>query len=132
VIPGLYAKLDVADMATWSIWYVDKDTARSNYDPEVIVEGRPFPNPFRVDGRTNVYFPVNSLTQVKGSMYIFDAGNVLVRAVESTASVLNLGKEMFFWDGLVDGGGTASSGIYVYVIELPDRRLMGKIAVLKE
>jgi hypothetical protein len=132
VIPGLYAKLDVADMATWSIWYVDKDTARSNYDPELLVEGRPFPNPFRVDGRTRVYFPVNSLTQVKGSMYIFDAGNVLVRAVESSASVMNLGKEMFSWDGLVEGGGPASSGIYVYVIELPDRRVMGKFAVVRE
>ncbi len=132
VIPGLYSKLDVADLATWSIWYVDKDTARSNYDPEVLVEGRPFPNPFRVDGRTQVYFPVNSPTQVQGSMYIFDAGSVLVRAVASSASVLNMGKQMFFWDGLVDTGGPASSGIYVYVIELPDRRVMGKIAVVRE
>ncbi len=132
VIPGLYCKLDVADIAAWSIWYVDQDTARSNYDPEVLVEGRPFPNPFTVDGRTQVYFPVNSLTQVQGSMYIFDAGNILVRTAGPTASVMYLGKQMFSWDGLVEGGRPASSGIYVYVIELPDRRLMGKIAVVRK
>jgi hypothetical protein len=132
VIPGLYAKLDVAELAMWSIWYVDRDTARSNYDPEVLVEGRPFPNPFRVDGRTVVYFPVNGDEQIRGSMYIFDAGNILVRAVESSASTMNLGKQMFSWDGLVEGGVPASSGIYVYVIELPDRRLRGKIAVVRE
>jgi hypothetical protein len=75
---------------------------------------------------------VNSLTQVQGSVYIFDSGNVLVRAAGPSASVMHLGKQMFSWDGLADGGGPASSGIYVYVIELPDRRLIGKIAVVRE
>jgi len=132
VIPGLYCKLDVADIAQWSIWYVDKDTTRSNYDPDVLTEGRPFPNPFRLNGQTRVYFPVNSSTQVQGSVYIFDSGNALVRAAGPSASVFHLGKQMFSWDGLADGGGLASSGIYVYVIELPDRHFRGKIAVVRE
>jgi hypothetical protein len=132
VIPGLYCKLDVAEIAQWSVWYVDKDTTRSNYDPDVLTEGRPFPNPFKLNGSTRVFFPVNSLTQVQGSVYIFDSGNTLVRAGGPSGSVMHLGKQMFYWDGLDDGGSRASSGIYVYVIELSDRRLIGKIAVVRE
>jgi hypothetical protein len=132
VIPGLYCKLDVADIGQWSIWYVDQDSARSNYDPEILIEGRPFPNPFKLNGQTRVYFPVNSPTQVQGSVYIFDSGNVLIRATGPAATETHLGKQMFSWDGLSDGGGLAASGVYVYVIELPDRHVKGKIAVVRE
>jgi hypothetical protein len=132
VIPGLYSRLDVADIAGWSIWYVDHDSARSNYDPDVLTEGRPFPNPFKPDGRARVFFPVNTANEVKGTVYIFDSGNVLVRSGEPSATEMHLGRQMLCWDGLADGGRLVSSGIYFYLIELPDRHLTGKIAVVRE
>ncbi len=131
-VPGLYALLDVANVALWRTWYISGDSVNRDYDPEALVEGRPFPNPFLPDGLSRVYLPVAGGQEVRGSLFIYSAGLDVIYASGEVGSTPYLGRQMFSWDGRGERGDAAPSGIYVYVLQLPDKRITGKIAIVRK
>ena len=129
---GIYARLDVADLSAWSTWYVMGDTVRRNYDPELLVEGKSFPNPFVPGTHARVCLPVKTDNPVRGTLYVFAGGIDLVYSSASVLSGLYQDRQMFFWDGKDNDGRLVPSGVYVYVLELEEKRLRGKIAVVRK
>jgi len=129
---GIYALLDVPDISAWTTWYVVGDTVRPNYDPDALAEGRSFPNPFRPGLHARLCLPIKTEDQVRGTLTIYSAGMDLVYTSPSALSSLYLDRQMFFWDGKDNNGRTVPSGVYVYVLELADRRVRGKIALVRQ
>lgn len=128
---GLYAHLGVATPVIWASWFVVGDTVRRNVDPAQFAEGRAFPNPFLPGTHARVAMPVDGADQVTGSVTIFSSGLDPVFASGTTTSSWYLDRQMFFWDGKRIDGSVVSSGVYVYVIDLGDRRVTGKIALVR-
>jgi hypothetical protein len=129
---GIYSKLDAADQSKWSSWYAVGDSANPGVDPSTFSSKRPFPLPFRPAVNARVYIPIDDPDKQSGSLYIFSASNDLVRSVSDFTSSLHLGRQMFSWDGRMDDGNLASTGVYIFVIELPSGKLTGKIAMVRE
>jgi hypothetical protein len=129
---GIYSKLDVTDMGLWSTWYVVRDSARPYIDPSSFSSERPFPSPFRPARTPCVYLPVEELEQQRGALYIFSASADIVREFPNASSTEHLGRQMFTWDGHLADGNIAPTGVYVFVIELPGRRVTGKIPLVRE
>ena len=128
---GLFGRLTVTDPVVWSCWYVVGDTVRRNIDPASIVEGRAFPNPFLPGKHTRVALPITGDAAVTGSLAVYASGMDRVYASGNVTSTWYLDRQMFFWDGTGDDGSTVPSGVYIYIIEIGDRRVMGKIALLR-
>jgi hypothetical protein len=128
---GLYASLQVADPSKWITWYIMGDSVQGNYDPAGLIEGTSFPSPFIPGEQPTLYIPVSDQQAVEGQLYVYSAGMDLVYSSPTTSSVSYLTKQMFRWDGRTDGGGYAPTGVYLYVLELPGRRLTGKVAVIR-
>jgi hypothetical protein len=129
---GIYAALGVADIDGWTSWYVVGDTVRRNYDPDALIEGRAFPNPFIPGTHMRACIPVGAEEQVQGTLTVYTPGTDLAYASASTLSTLYLDRQMFFWDGKDSDGRIVPSGVYVYVLDLADRRVRGKIAVVRK
>jgi hypothetical protein len=129
---GVYAKLDVADIAKWTTWFAVRDSASPGIDPSSFSSQRPFPSPFRPGRHACVYIPLDGADQQRGSLYIFSASYDLVRGVADCASVVHLGKQMFTWDGRMNNGSVAPTGVYLYVIDIPGGRITGKIPLVRE
>jgi hypothetical protein len=128
---GLFAHLGVANQAHWASWFVIGDTVRPNIDPNQFAEGRAFPNPFLPGRHARVALPVSGSDQVSGTVYIYTSGTDLVYAADACASTWYLDHQMFFWDGTGSDGSLVPSGVYVYVIDIGDRRVTGKIALVR-
>jgi hypothetical protein len=129
---GIYSKLDVTDMSLWSTWYMVRDTARPYIDPASFSGERPFPSPFRPGRTPCIYLPLEETEPQQGALYIFSASADLVREIPNVSSASHLGRQMFSWDGRIADGSIAPTGVYVFVIELPGRRVIGKIPVVRE
>ncbi len=128
---GLYASLQVADPSKWVMWYIVGESIQGNFDPAGLTEGISFPSPFIPGEQPTVYIPVADQQPVQGQVFVYSAGMDLVYASPPTSSVSYLTKQMFQWDGRTDAGSYAPTGVYLYVIELPDRRVTGKVAVIR-
>jgi hypothetical protein len=128
---GLYGRLNVTIPAVWSAWYILGDTVRPNIDPASLVEGRAFPNPFLPGKQTRVALPISGDAPATGSLAVYSSGMDLVYATGNVTSTTYLDRQMFFWDGSGNGGSTVPSGVYIYVIDLGDRRVTGKIALVR-
>jgi hypothetical protein len=128
---GLYSRLSVTNQAHWASWYVVGDTVRRNIDPNQFAEGRAFPNPYLPGTHARVAMLVEGSDQVNGAVYIYDCGTGLVYAANACASTWYLDHQMFFWDGKGSDGKLVPSGVYVYVIDIGDRRITGKIALVR-
>ncbi len=123
---GVFYKLDVPDRTNWYTWEIHKGIVE-----RVTAAGRAFPNPFRADGSRAVYIPVNSISPVTGTITIFSASmDLMYSATEN--SVTQPGSQAFSWNGRTLNNGIAPTGMYIYVIDLPDQRLTGKIALIRE
>jgi hypothetical protein len=129
---GIYSKLNATDLTKWSTWYVVGDSANPGVDPSAFSSKRPFPSPFRPAVNPRVYIPLDSPEKQIGSLFIISTGNDLVRSIGDFTSSLHLGREMFSWDGLMDNGKLAPTGVYIYIIELPSGKITGKIALVRE
>ena len=128
---GLYGRLSVTNPVVWSCWYVVGDTVRRDIDPASIMEGRAFPNPFFPGKHTRVALPIAGNAPVTGSFAVYSSGMDRVYVSGNVASTWYLDRQMFFWDGMDNEGSTVPSGVYMYIIDLGDRRVMGKIALLR-
>jgi hypothetical protein len=129
---GIYAGLDVADISLWSIWYAVRDTATPAVDPSQIATGRPFPAPFRPAKCSYVYIPIQGSDQLQGSLYVFNSGYELVREVSGGTSIIHLGRQMFSWDGRMNNGNLAPTGVYFFILDLPTGKIKGKIPLIRE
>ena len=128
---GLYATFERHESGRMVSWYVVGDTVRRNLDPASFAEGRAFPNPFLPGKQTRVALPISGDAPVTGSLVVYSSGMDLVYASGNVTSTSYLDRQMFFWDGSGTGGFTVPSGIYIYVIDLGDRRVTGKIALVR-
>jgi len=129
---GIYGKLDVTDMSLWATWYMVRDTVRPYIDPSLFSSERPFPSPFCPGRAPRVYLPVEDTEPQRGALFIFSASADLVRQIPDISSTVHLGRQMFSWDGRMDDGNVAPTGVYMFVIDLPGSRVTGKIALVRE
>lgn len=128
---GLFAHLGVTSPVHWASWFVVGDTVRRNVDPEHFAEGRAFPNPFLPGLHARVAMPVDGTDQVTGSVAVFSGGLDPVYTSGMSTSSWHLDRQMFFWDGKGMDGSVVPSGVYFYVIDLGERRVTGKIALVR-
>ncbi|MBK7256803.1 MAG: hypothetical protein IPI01_03080 [Ignavibacteriae bacterium] len=128
---GLFAHLGVATPVHWASWFVVGDTVRRNIDASQFAEGRAFPNPFLPGNHARAAMPVDGTDQVTGSVSVFSSGLDPVYTSGTSSSSWYLDRQMFFWDGKGTDGSAVPSGIYIYVIDLGDRRVTGKIALVR-
>ncbi len=124
---GFYLKLDVPDPSNWYNWEIFNGGVR----PASIKNGVAFPNPFINNGLNSVRIPIASTAPVIGTLSVFATSmdEVLTR---TSSSVLFLGKNVFVWNGRNNNNQIVQSGIYFFVLELPEETMTGKIAVLRE
>jgi hypothetical protein len=97
-----------------------------------IPSGVPFPNPFLADGKSNLFIPVNTSGPAQGQLYVFTSSMDLVFSSSLTTVSPRLGQRAFAWNGLTNNGEIARTGIYFFVIEIPDQTFSGKIAVVRK
>jgi len=128
---GIFTKLDAADMSLWRTYYLG-DTVRPYIDPTSFSSERPFPIPFHPGPTPYVYIPVDGVDRLVGSLYVFSASADLVASMTGISSTAHLGRQMFTWNGRTNDGTFASTGVYLFVIELPGGRVTGKIPVVRE
>lgn len=118
---NIFLKVNVGDPTNW----FTKDLFGAPALDQV------FPNPFLADGRRYINVPVNSLTHVEGSLYIFSSSMDLVYTA-SLVSTTVFGKEVFRWDGKTLDGSLAPSGVYLYILETQRQRATGKFILVRK
>ena len=123
----IYYKLDVPDPTNWYTW----DIVRGTPGPSMLVAGAPFPNPLTTDGRASVFIPVLSSEPVRATVSIFSSSMDLVYTSTATSS-LQLGKQVFSWNGMTNTSEVAQSGIYFYVVEGGNQTIKGKFALIRK
>jgi hypothetical protein len=74
---------------------------------------------------------VDGTEQVTGSVSVFSSGMDLVYSSGTCASSWYLDQQMFFWDGKGNDGSVVPTGVYIYVVDLGDRQVKGKIALVR-
>jgi hypothetical protein len=125
---GVFFKLDAPDQTNWYTW----DVVRGNIGSSTVTAGVPFPNPFLVDGRASLYIPVTTTTQIQGTLSVFSSAMDLVFSSDLRTVVPQPGKQVFAWNGKTNNGELVHTGIFFFVLELPDQTLTGKIAVVRK
>jgi hypothetical protein len=127
---GLYVKLDVADPVNWETWIIVGNMV--NDGPRVMAgEGTPFPNPFRAGGPSSLFIPVASESPQEGTLYIYSAAMDLVFDAGMMSHSVR-GRQAFEWTGRTNTGELAESGVYVFVVNLQNRVVTGKVALIRE
>jgi hypothetical protein len=127
---GIFFRLDVTDPTNWYTWNVVRDGVGGTGTNAI--GGAPFPNPFMVDGKTTLRIPITSSLPIAGTLYIFTSSMDLVFSSSHSSREQFSGQQAFEWKGNTDNGEIARTGIYFFVIELPDQTLTGKIAVVRK
>jgi hypothetical protein len=122
---NVYVKLDVPDQTTWYSW----DVYHGSVGSASLVAGSPFPDPFPANGRSSVYVPVSASGPVSATLSVYSSSMDLIYSSPVTSS-LQLGRQVFSWNGRTRNNELAQSGIYIYVLELKDQILKGKFAIL--
>ena len=84
-----------------------------------------YPNPFNAG--TFVPVTLTVTTHVKASVY--DINGRLVRTL--TSGMMTAGSHEIFWDGRVQGGGRAASGMYFLQLDLGDHQVRRPMVLLK-
>ncbi len=118
---GIYVKLVVESQSDWFSW-----AGASALRDEV-----PFPNPFHADGAGSVYIPVAATGPVEGTLSIFSTSMERVYSATLTSTFV-LGKYAFGWSGRNDDNIPAPSGVYLFYLELPDKTIKGKFALIRK
>jgi hypothetical protein len=124
---GIFVKLDTPVPSNWYSW----ELVNGGVSPTPLHEGVPFPNPFVPGGRAMLAIPVPVTSPTPGTLTIFDASMTRVYTADAISSLL-LGNYVFTWTGTTESGATAQSGIYLFVLDLPERRLTGKFALIRK
>ncbi|MGA7160235.1 MAG: MXAN_6640 family putative metalloprotease [Bacteroidota bacterium] len=93
----------------------------------------PFPDPFRANGSNQISIPVSGSSSRTGTLYVYSSDMKLVYSgtVNTQFSTL-LGGEVFQWNGVKNNDELASSGIYIYFIQLQGQSIRGKFALIRK
>ncbi len=97
--------------------------------PTEYILNNPYPNPFPIPFNSSARIVFVSPKSVNASMKIY---NILGEQVRDLFSgVASVGENIVFWDGRNDYGETASSGVYIYTLNIGGQILSNKLIVLK-
>ncbi|MFY0683542.1 MAG: hypothetical protein JXR20_03255 [Balneola sp.] len=126
---GLISTDDLGN--TWEITRVDFPLLGGNvFDPNAkSVQTYAYPNPFSptLHQFVRIKYELKKTGNVK--IRVFDFGMNLVREIEN--STFNTGTYEAVWDGIDNSGRKVANGPYIYLIEMPDRTINGKILVVE-
>lgn len=122
---SLYFKTSTADPSNWKTMKI----VHGIPSYAGIVEGVPFPNPFRPDGKGVVFIPAPAN---RGTLYVYSSSMDLVFSAEENAATNSLSKQLFFWDGTTLHNELARSGVYIFVLSIPGKTITGKIALIRK
>ncbi|HCI71072.1 MAG: hypothetical protein CL662_05440 [Bacteroidetes bacterium] len=116
---------------TWEITRVNFPLSGGNaFDPDAkTVQTYAYPNPFSpaLHDIVRIKYELNENGTVK--IRIFDFGMNQVREIEN--DTYSAGTYEAVWDGIDDYGRKVANAPYIYVIEMPDRTIDGKILVVE-
>jgi hypothetical protein len=119
---GWWIKLEAEDPTMWkSIAFLQSDN--------IVGEENPYPNPFIADGMRQIVFPL-WLESANAELAIYSSDlREIYRA--QINRVDKFGKEMIQWNGVMNNGVLAPSGVYYYMVTVKGDTHRGKIAILK-
>jgi hypothetical protein len=124
---SLFFKTSVSDPSNWKTWKIVQGVASSTE----LQTGVAIPNPFRPpDPRSDAVYIAAQASQ--GTLYIYNSSMNLVFQASQSANVSRFGKPVFWWSGNTSNNSPAQTGIYIFVLALPDRTLTGKIALIRK
>ena len=128
---GMYASFSAVNPSNWSIWFLLGPNSFQPFGLSALAEGVAFPNPFFADGHGLVSIPINATQPVAGTLQIYSVGMDLMYS-SGTQTSTGSGRQVFSWNGIRNDGRLASTGVYVFVLSLPDEKtITGKIALVK-
>ena len=119
---GWWIKLETDDPTRWkSIAFLQSSTMSG--------DDSPYPNPFIADGMRQVAFPL-WMQSSNAELAVYSSDLREIYRAQKTADV-RFGKTMIQWDGVMNNGVLAPSGIYYYTLTISGDTHRGKIAILK-
>ena len=109
----------------------------SNWYSKILVGGNsflgPFPDPFGANGSNEINFPVSGAGSMTGLLSIFSSDMKLeYSAMVSSKLSTFLGGQVLQWNGIKNNYEMASSGIYIYFIQIQGQSIKGKFALLRK
>ncbi|WP_020402894.1 FlgD immunoglobulin-like domain containing protein [Gracilimonas tropica] len=116
----------------WQITRVDFPLKGGNiFAPDAkSVNSYAYPNPFSMDVHRIVRIKFEVQKQANVNVRIFDVGMNLVRELETDGSY-SPGNYEAVWDGYDGKGRKVANGPYIYVVEMGNRQISGKILVVE-
>ena len=116
---------------TWEITRVNFPLSGGNaFDPDAkTVQTYAYPNPFSPSLHDIVRIKYELKESGTVHIRVFDFGMNLVREIENDN--YSAGTYEAVWDGVDDYGRKVANAPYIYIIEMPDRTIEGKILVVE-
>lgn len=116
---------------TWEITRVDFPLSGGNaYDTNAkTVQTYAYPNPFSPTLHELTRIKYELKTNGNVNIRVFDFGMNLVREIEN--DIFSAGTYEAVWDGVDNSGRKVANAPYIYIIEMPDRTIDGKILVIE-
>jgi hypothetical protein len=126
---GIISTDDLGD--TWEINRVNFPLSGGNaFEPDAKnVTSYAYPNPFSPTLHEFVRIKYELKESGNTSIRIFDFGMNLVRDIENDS--FTNGTYEAVWDGVDNNGRKVANGPYIYIIEMPDRTIDGKILLVE-
>jgi len=116
---------------TWEITRVNFPLSGGNaFDPSAkTVETYAYPNPFSPSLHNIIRIKYELKETGNVNIRIFDLGMNLVREIEDNS--FTSGTYEAVWDGVDNSGRKVANAPYIYIIEMPDRTIDGKILLVE-
>ena len=123
IAEGLFQRLDVSIPSQWVTWSIGGGGPIGSS----VREGSAFPNPYRPGDGGLLFFPAEA---DRGTIAVYSSGMELVYTA-SMQTQQRLGQRVFTWNGMTTGNRLSPTGVYVFVLTLPDRTVTGKFALVR-
>lgn len=91
-----------------------------------------YPNPFYAGSQSWVRFEVPTDNVLSGNIYIYNSSMELVYSKNEVLTTSPFRSRYFTWYGDSNSGERASTGVYIYVIELDDQQYTGKFSLIRK
>ncbi|MEP2447269.1 MAG: FlgD immunoglobulin-like domain containing protein [Balneola sp.] len=116
---------------TWEITRVNFPLSGGNaFDPDAkTLQTYAYPNPFSPSLHDLVRIKYELKESGTVNIRVFDFGMNLVREIEN--DTFSAGTYEAVWDGVDNSGRKVANAPYIYIIEMPDRTINGKILVIE-